>query len=143
MMFSFVGCNYFPTIKPQERCFVSFSFNFGSDEEIESFFSTIEKYKAPENRKTFLTDAVSILGKGRCHTYDIMNAKRISEAVDVPLIQMDDMTGFSKETWATRITPWGNEIQRWKRDRKIKLKSTDSLEPLESGQSLDHAHDDL
>ena len=30
MMFSFVGCNYFPTIKPQERCFVSFTFNCGA-----------------------------------------------------------------------------------------------------------------
>lgn len=55
--------------------------------------------------------------KCRCHNYDLMNQKRISEAWDEPLDVCDDIVGFFAEDWAEEITPWMKEVRRFGEDR--------------------------
>ena len=109
------ACNP-PKVDPQQRATVSFQFNYATQEEIESFFSTIDIYQDPEHREFFIRDVLRLFGKCRIHTYDIMNVQRISPAEDFPAIECDDLTGFFPESWAKDITPWGRELKRYGED---------------------------
>ena len=54
--------------------------------------------------------------KCRCHEYDLMSAKRISEAYDRPLEYCEDLTGFHVDAWGLDITPWAKESIRYYKD---------------------------
>ena len=106
-----------PKIKPQTRCTTSLVFDYGTDEEIAEFFKAIDKYKdRPELRDQFVEEFANIFGKTRCHQYDLMEAKRVSDAKNYPLADSDDNTGFHAYTWATEITPWAKESIRYYKD---------------------------
>jgi len=106
-----------PKIEPQERCTISVKFNYGTDEEIDKFFKELGKYSAfPDTRKEFLNDVLSVFGKTRCHSYDLMTGKRVGAAEDHPMLYGNGTTGFFAEDWAQEITPWAKESRRYYED---------------------------
>jgi len=103
-----------PTIIPQMRCTSSYEFDYGSIEEKDAFFENIDDYKNnPELRKKFLRDVLKIFGTGYCHKYDVKNVRRVSDVHEVPLIDLEDFTGFSLNSWGEYITPFGKESKRY------------------------------
>lgn len=118
MTFSLFACACNPPkIDPQVRCVTSFVFDYGSDEEKQAFFATVDKYKDhPELRDEFVEEITNLFGKTRCHQYDLMKQKRVSDAIDYPLIDSDDSVGFHANDWATKITPWAKESRRYYED---------------------------
>ena len=118
MTFSLFACACNPPkIEPQARCVTSFTFDYGEDQEIVDFFNAIEKYKGhPELRDEFVQEITNLFGKTRCHQYDLMKQKRVSDAIDYPLSDSDDNVGFHAFTWAKEITPWAKESRRYYED---------------------------
>jgi len=110
------ACNP-PKIDPQTRCATSFTFDYGDEAQIVEFFNTLDYYQGhPEKRDEFVKEFTNIFGKTRCHLYDLMKQKRVSDAQDYPLADSDDNVGFHAFTWAKEITPWAKESRRYYED---------------------------
>jgi hypothetical protein len=118
LLITTTGCNP-PKIRPQERCFNQYNFNFASKAEIEEFFITIDQYQYDEEKqKVFLKDVLAKFGKARCNMYDLNNIKPVDPKAgyDKPLLYNDLIGGFSAESWAKEITPWGKESKQFYKD---------------------------
>jgi hypothetical protein len=114
-----VACVHRPIINPQLRCFNQYAFNYGTEAEINAFFSDIEKYKDdPELQKKFLKDVLSLFGKARCNMYDLNTVEPVDPngGFDKPLSEVDLYGGFSFPSWAVEISPWGKESIQYYED---------------------------
>ena len=118
VIFLSVSCRA-PQVDPQLRCFNQYGFHYGSDAELSQFFSSICDYKNdPEKQKEFLRDVLKIFGKSRCNLYDLNTVSPVDPngGFDRPLIENDLYGGFSFESWAKEITPWGKELRQYGED---------------------------
>lgn len=51
-----------------------------------------------------------------CQMYDLNNIEPLENLQECPDIFCDDLVGFSAETWAKEITPWGRELKAYGED---------------------------
>ena len=134
----FLGCETAPPTMPaQERMTASIAFNNGTDEQIEDFFDSIDDYKYDlDKRKSFIPTVMQLFGSCYTHSYDVLSFERVSEVVKKPLAYCKDVTGFSKEAWATVITPKGKEFKQWVTDECLKNKSKKEVEDSQNKKSI-------